>query len=172
MLLNESKIRALVREMLMETMGRSMGYADPMQEGDSFADSANAKKKFYGDVAKILEKQKGVSASVATIDTEEDDQAVGLKIKSKSGSGSPIVTHKIGKKSVPGIFKSEDALYSAAKSAVIEARKLYKDVPKEQRGEYLEGDVEEFLGIRLAIGTTEEVNNPGDVVYELAHSPG
>jgi hypothetical protein len=170
MLLNESKIRALVREMLMETMGRSMGYADPMQEGDSFEDSVNAKKKFYDDVAKILEKQKGVSASVATIDTEEDDQAVGLKIKSKSGS--PIVTHKIGNKSVPGIFKSQDALYSAAKRAVIEARKLYKDVPKEQRGEYLDWDVEEFLGIRLAIGTPEEVNNPGDVVYELAHAPG
>ena len=162
MLLNESKIRALVREMLMETMGRSMGYADPMQEGSNPGVSDN---QFLQMIASRINKLADVKATVGVADTEEDDTAPAIRFTG-SDKSKPVVTTRIGKDSVAGVYKSvsefNKVLNNAVKDVQRELKKMYKDVDSEDVPDFVADSVDEFMStLRME---NESPARPSDVV--------
>ncbi len=170
MLLNESKIRALVREMLMESMGHSMGYADPMQEGSSPNVSDN---QFLQMIASRTNKLAGVKATVGVADTEEDDTAPAIRFTG-SDKSKPIVTARIGKDSVTGVYKSvsefNKVLSNAVKDVQGELKKMYKDVAREDVPDFVTEDTGEFMSTLMM--ENESPARPSEVVLVVAMSRG
>ena len=170
MLLTEMRIRAIVREFLSEAMGHTQGYADPMQEGSSpnVSDS-----QFLQMIASRINKVAGVKATVGVADTEEDDTAPAIRFTG-SDKSKPIVTTRIGKDSVAGVYKSvsefNKVLTNAVRDVQSELKKMYKDVASEDVPDFVADSVGEFMStLRME---NESPARASEVVLVVAISRG
>ena len=170
MLLTEMRIRAIVREFLSEAMGHTRGYADPMQEGSSpnVSDS-----QFLQMIASRINKVAGVKATVGVADTEEDDTAPAIRFTG-SDKSKPIVTARIGKDSVAGVYKSvsefNKVLTNAVRDVQSELKKMYKDVASEDVPDFVADSVGEFMStLRME---NESPARASEVVLVVAISRG